>query len=675
MTTPLDVVDPGDGKLSLREAIAQANATASADTIRFVATLAGNTLVLTGGELSIEQDVAIDGTVTIDGNHDGRILNILGAGTDVSLNGVVITNGLLSDVQNGGGIQLGGGSMSLHDAAVQNCQSGEYGLGGGIYAAPGSRLTLTNSTLASNGASVGGGIAGSNATFTIRGSRVSGNGASDAGGGYGGGISLQNGTLIIEDSLMNNNGSGDRIYGGNGGGLLLYGGTTIIKRSSIIGNDSAIAGGGIYASGALVFISDSTIAENNVMYGRSGSFGGGVSTRRGIISLRNVTITGNNSGGMGSPYHSEYGWSGGVAAGGQLEIFNSTIVGNTAFDVERGLIASDVDAAISFSNGHNVFGSDVFGNVPGDREGIPSSVVFAGVEPRTGGGRLNPKGIVPLSTAFGNPALSGADPSSATDSDQIGILRPQPAGSLPDIGAAEAKQGLSTGSTPNNDVIIGNNAANNLSGLAGNDLLKGQGGNDTLNGGDGSDFLDGGPGNDTFNGGTGIDQVTYAGNAPVVVDLAGKKATARRGSETDTLVGIEGVLGSSGADMFKGDADNNEFQGKGGKDTATGGGGRDTYFIKAPADSPAGAGRDIIKDFAPGQDVIDVGNLDADSTLPGQQTFRWVGKATLTGAAQLGYYVAGGNTIVRASTDADAAAEVEIQLNGVKALTPTDFRF
>ena len=79
--------------------------------------------------------------------------------------------------------------------------------------------------------------------------------------------------------------------------------------------------------------------------------------------------------------------------------------------------------------------------------------------------------------------------------------------------------------------------------------------------------------------------------------------------------------------------------------------------------------------MAPGQDVIDVSDIDADSATPGQQSFRWVGKATLTGAAQLGYYVSGGNTIVHASNDADAAAEVEIQLTGVKTLTEGDFRF
>ena len=83
----------------------------------------------------------------------------------------------------------------------------------------------------------------------------------------------------------------------------------------------------------------------------------------------------------------------------------------------------------------------------------------------------------------------------------------------------------------------------------------------------------------------------------------------------------------------------------------------------------------MIKDFATGQDVHRRVGHRRRQHHPGQQSFRWVGKATLTGAAQLGYYVSGGNTIVRASTDADAAAEVEIQLTGVKTLTPGDFRF
>ena len=106
----------------------------------------------------------------------------------------------------------------------------------------------------------------------------------------------------------------------------------------------------------------------------------------------------------------------------------------------------------------------------------------------------------------------------------------------------------------------------------------------------------------------------------------------------------------------------------------TGGGGRDTWDFNDVADSPAGATRDLVTDFAPGQDVIDLAGVDADSTVPGNQSFRWVAKANLTGAAQLGYFVSGGMTIVRASTDADAAAELEIQLTGAKTLTAGDFR-
>lgn len=91
VTTQADVVNPGDGKLSLREAVAQANASASADTIRFVASLAGKTLVLTGGELVINQDLTIDGAgqgVTLSGGGTQRLLRTSGTGTDLAVRGL-----------------------------------------------------------------------------------------------------------------------------------------------------------------------------------------------------------------------------------------------------------------------------------------------------------------------------------------------------------------------------------------------------------------------------------------------------------------------------------------------------------------------------------------------------------------------------------------------------------
>lgn len=48
------------------------------------------------------------------------------------------------------------------------------------------------------------------------------------------------------------------------------------------------------------------------------------------------------------------------------------------------------------------------------------------------------------------------------------------------------------------DLLIGNDVANVLKGLAGNDVLRGLGGNDTLMGGAGNDTLSGGTGNDLF---------------------------------------------------------------------------------------------------------------------------------------------------------------------------------
>jgi len=59
VTTATDVVDAGDGVLSLREAVALANATDAQDTIRFADALDGRTLTLRQGELALTADVAI----------------------------------------------------------------------------------------------------------------------------------------------------------------------------------------------------------------------------------------------------------------------------------------------------------------------------------------------------------------------------------------------------------------------------------------------------------------------------------------------------------------------------------------------------------------------------------------------------------------------------------------
>ena len=108
----------------------------------------------------------------------------------------------------------------------------------------------------------------------------------------------------------------------------------------------------------------------------------------------------------------------------------------------------------------------------------------------------------------------------------------------------------------------------------------------------------------------------------------------------------------------------------------TGGDGRDLYDFNAVADSGVGTtNRDVITDFAHLFDKLDLMGIDADITVAGNQAFRWVGTAALGGPGEVGFFTSGGTTIIRASTDADAATEFEIQLTGIKTLTAVDFYF
>ena len=175
-----------------------------------------------------------------------------------------------------------------------------------------------------------------------------------------------------------------------------------------------------------------------------------------------------------------------------------------------------------------------------------------------------------------------------------------------------------------------------------------------------------------LDGGDGIDLVRYRGSASVTIDLVA--GTAQRGGETDTLRGIQGVIGSSAADTLQGDDGLNLFQGGGGRDVTTGGAGRDLHDFDRVQDSPAGAAkRDVITDFATGFDKIDLTGIDADITVAGNQAFTWVREDALTRSGQIGFFASGDDTIIRASTDADATAEFQLELSDFDALFGPDF--
>ena len=60
-----------------------------------------------------------------------------------------------------------------------------------------------------------------------------------------------------------------------------------------------------------------------------------------------------------------------------------------------------------------------------------------------------------------------------------------------------------------------------------------------------------------------------------------------------------------------------------------------------------GANRDVVIGFDHLVDDIELMGIDANTAIAGDQAFRWVGTAALTGAGQVGFFTSGGNTIIR----------------------------
>ncbi|WP_380787019.1 Calx-beta domain-containing protein [Sphingomonas sp. R86521] len=151
-----------------------------------------------------------------------------------------------------------------------------------------------------------------------------------------------------------------------------------------------------------------------------------------------------------------------------------------------------------------------------------------------------------------------------------------------------------------NDILYGNQDNDALDGGAGNDQLYGGQGDDTLTGGTGDDVLEGGKGINILNGGDGNDAASYVNSsAGVTVSLLlHDQAQNTVGAGTDTLIGIEQLVGSRFDDTLTGDANANILFGEAGNDVLIGGFGTDTLI--------GGAGNDTL-----------YGNQDNDTLLGG----------------------------------------------------------
>ncbi|WP_416673345.1 Calx-beta domain-containing protein [Egbenema bharatensis] len=167
---------------------------------------------------------------------------------------------------------------------------------------------------------------------------------------------------------------------------------------------------------------------------------------------------------------------------------------------------------------------------------------------------------------------------------------------IPEIKFRKEKNGILTRGTSKPELIRGNWRNDVIYGGDGNDtLIGGRGkpgfGHDRLYGGKGNDLLDGGNGNDSLDGGKGND-------------------TLYGGKGRDLLIGGEGndrLVGGQGHDILIG--------GKG-NDTLTGGKGRDMFVFHRLDE-----GVDLITDFNPNEDLIDLRRIFANPIYTAENRF------------------------------------------------------
>jgi hypothetical protein len=343
----------------------------------------GPTTAVTEAEIVIDNDVILDGqgtltvVATLGPTKEYHRLFSIPEGATAELRGFSVQNGALL-AEDGAGI-ANNGTLTIRDCVISRNTAGDlsgdspldFGSGGGIRNT--GELAIIDSTISQNGSSWrdGGGISNAG-EMTIVNSIVSRNGASD---GRGGGIdNASSASLTITNSIISENwaslcslcsyvGGGisnagemtivNSIVSDNEGiGIENTGGTAVLARSTVTRSN----GNGIDNAGEMAVI-DSTVSENSVYEN-----GGAGIVNRETLTLVNSTVTGNSADSYG----------GGIWNNGTLTLRSSTVTGNTAgeqgsavyayegsvIDTALTLIdgdcASFVDDAIWISNGHNI---------------------------------------------------------------------------------------------------------------------------------------------------------------------------------------------------------------------------------------------------------------------------------------------------------------------------------
>jgi len=308
-------------------------------------------------------------------------------------------------------------------------------------------------------------------------------------------------------------------------------------------------------------------AGDNTLYGKDGNdtligglgndsiYGGDVSTDTGNDTVSYINAAGSVTVNLAA--NASYGTATGADGNDQL------------YGIENVLGSGYADILTGDSNINAIDGGDGSDTIDG---GANNDTLFGG------------NGNDTLAGGLGNDTLHGGDAVTDTGNDTANytssvsalVITLDASGNTANVsdglGGVDQLYGIENligGS--NNDTLVGNASANILTGGLGNDMLYGMDGADTLYGGSGNDTLYGGPGINLIDGGAGIDTADYsAETAAISVTLRGVVDGSVAGTGiTDTLRGIENVIGGSANDTIVADINANFIDGAGGTDTAS----------------------------------------------------------------------------------------------------------